>query len=385
VSDHPEGDDSPPHRSTGEPLVPADQPGGERTGPTPPAAPSDRTQAEWAAPGQGQGGQEQQAGWAAPGQEQQAEWAAPAGWVPPRTGEAGWAGAAPGGGGEAPEQAGWARAVGPPPPPGAPRSRPALLRTPALLSILLAVLLAIAGLGWYLTDRVAQQVGDLGDLERLLDEAEPDQGPPQVRRTLTEAAGDGDFTVTLVQVLEDRLQGLELRAEVAYDGDEDVLADLVLELTDDGDPVASGSPATAVPFAPGDRRTVVFTTDENYPEDYDSAELTVEATTGTPVEVVEGSQTVGDLTFSDIRVVEDAAGEFQVDATVTHTGGTVVPDATLLATVRADGETLSELSSTVTLAPDESRSVSFIGFDDHEDFDEVVFDADIESGSNPAD
>ncbi len=99
--------------------------------------------------------------------------------------------------------------------------------------------------------------------------------------------------------------------------------------------------------------------------------------TETDVEVVDGTQAVDDLTFSDIRVVEDAVGDFQVDATVTWSGDEVLEDVALLATVRDGDDTVAELSATQTLDPGESLSLSFLSFDSYGDFDDVQFDADL--------
>ena len=280
----------------------------------------------------------------------------PAAWAQP----GGWAG----------EDPGWAGAVGPPPPPG---RAPALLRPPALLAIALVALVAVGGIGWWLTQRISSEVGDLGDLENFLDEVSAG-GTSEVREIYAGPYRVDDFTVTDVEVREDYADDFEVRAVVTYEGDDDVHAELAAQVLDGGSTIATATLDTTVAFRSGDTRTLLFTTLDDYDPAHDDVGFLVEGLDEAEIEALELDQTVDDFTFSDVRVSQDYADDFQVDATITYDGAAQVDGVGLIAQIRENGETVSELSAAETFAPGESYSVTFIGYDDYDDFDEVRFD-----------
>jgi len=252
-----------------------------------------------------------------------------------------------------------------------------LLRTPVLLGLVLLILVSLGGLGWWLASSFQREVGGLSDLEAFLDEESQSDAGSAPRGTVDGAPSDGDFTLSDIEIREDAFGDFEVRGTVTYDGDESVLANLSATISGDGDELGEATTDAAVPFVPGDSRRLAFLTTDDYAEGADDVDLAVDEATETPVEVVDGTQEVDDVTFSDIRVVEDAVGDFQVDATVTWSGDEVLEDAALLATVREDGDTVAELSASHTLDPGESLSLSFLSFDSYGDFDDVEFDADL--------
>jgi len=264
-----------------------------------------------------------------------------------------------------------------------------LLRTPVLLGLVLLILVSLGGLGWWLASSFQREVGGLSDLEEFLDEeaqsdleefldeeAQSDPGSAP-RGTVDGASSDDDFTLSDIEIREDAFGDFEIRGTVTYVGDKDVLARLSATISGDGDELGEATTDAAVPFVPGDTRRLAFLTTDDYEAGADDVDLEVDDVTETPVEVVDGTQEVDDLTFSDIRVVEDGVGDFQVDATVTWSGDEVLEDAALLATVRDGGDTVAELSTSHTLDPGESLSLSFLSRDSYGDFDDVEFDADL--------
>lgn len=91
----------------------------------------------------------------------------------------------------------------------------------------------------------------------------------------------------------------------------------------------------------------------------------------------EGEFTDGVFTFTDVQVLRDFAGDFEVRATVTNTGDETVDFASWTATVLYEGEQVSTLTTTATeLAAGDSVDAQFIGFDDYGDWDAVEFAVD---------
>ncbi|MBB5790748.1 FxLYD domain-containing protein [Jiangella mangrovi] len=91
----------------------------------------------------------------------------------------------------------------------------------------------------------------------------------------------------------------------------------------------------------------------------------------------EGEFTVGDYTFTDVEVLRDFAGDFEVRATVTNDGDADVDFASLTATVLNGDEAVSTLTTSVSaLAAGDSVEAQFIGFDDYGDWDAVEFSVD---------
>lgn len=91
----------------------------------------------------------------------------------------------------------------------------------------------------------------------------------------------------------------------------------------------------------------------------------------------EGEFTDGVFTFTDVQVLRDFAGDFEVRATVTNTGDETVDYVDWTATVLNGGETVSTLTTSATgLAAGDSVDAQFIGFDDYGDWDAVEFAVD---------
>lgn len=94
----------------------------------------------------------------------------------------------------------------------------------------------------------------------------------------------------------------------------------------------------------------------------------------------EGEFTAGDFTFTDVEVLRDFAGDFEVRATVTNTGDDDVEFVSWTATVLNGGETVSTLTtSTSAFAAGDSVDAQFIGFDDYGDWDAVEFAVDTDT------
>ncbi|RIQ16035.1 hypothetical protein DY240_23185 [Jiangella rhizosphaerae] len=99
-----------------------------------------------------------------------------------------------------------------------------------------------------------------------------------------------------------------------------------------------------------------------------------EASEPTPFE---GEFTDGAFTFTDVQVLRDFAGDFEVRATVTNTGDEAVDYVSWTATVLYQGEPVSTLTTSATeLAAGASVDAQFIGFDDYGDWDAVEFSVD---------
>ena len=97
----------------------------------------------------------------------------------------------------------------------------------------------------------------------------------------------------------------------------------------------------------------------------------------------EGEFTVGDFTFTDVEVLRDFAGDFEVRATVTNDSDSEAEFASLTATVLNGGETVSTLTTSISaLAAGDSVDAQFIGFDDYGDWDAVEFSVDGGSGTS---
>ncbi|TDC46479.1 hypothetical protein E1212_26810 [Jiangella ureilytica] len=91
----------------------------------------------------------------------------------------------------------------------------------------------------------------------------------------------------------------------------------------------------------------------------------------------EGEFTVGDFTFTDVEVLRDFAGDFEVRATVRNDGDSEAEFVSLAATVLNGGETVSTLTTSISaLAAGDSVDAQFIGFDDYGDWDAVEFSVD---------
>ncbi|PZF80090.1 FxLYD domain-containing protein [Jiangella anatolica] len=88
----------------------------------------------------------------------------------------------------------------------------------------------------------------------------------------------------------------------------------------------------------------------------------------------EGEFTVGSFTFTDVQVLRDFAGDFEVRATVTNDGDATVEFVSWTATVLYQGEQVSTLTTSASaLAAGDSVEAQFIGFDDYGDWDAVEF------------
>ncbi|TDD67833.1 bZIP transcription factor [Jiangella aurantiaca] len=91
----------------------------------------------------------------------------------------------------------------------------------------------------------------------------------------------------------------------------------------------------------------------------------------------EGEFTDGVFTFTDVQVLRDFAGDFEVRATVTNTGDETVDYVSWTAIVLYQGEPVSTLTTSATeLAAGDSVDAQFIGFDDYGDWDAVEFSID---------